>query len=173
MSEPAEKFNRIQDDLYGRFLTFYIGDSIYGIGLSKVLEIMSVQTITRIPNVPAYIKGIINLRGKIVPVMDVRLRFGLLEKSHDDLTCIVVVNMDDMNIGMIVDQVSEVTAADDETLAELPEFSSSKSSTFLESIGKIGSELVLNIDCHRFFYDDSAPQEVEINPDNHERTVAS
>ena len=172
MSDCAEKLNKIHDDLYGRFLTFYIGDSTYGIGLSKVLEIISVQAITHIPNVPSYIKGIINLRGKIVPVIDVRLRFGLPEKSYDDLTCIVVVNMDDMNIGMIVDQVSEVTAAEDETLTDLPEFSNSKSSTFLESIGKIGSDLVLNIDCRRFFYDEAASPVLEKNHGNQEWTVA-
>jgi purine-binding chemotaxis protein CheW len=154
MSDLYEAHQPIHDDLTGRFLTFYIGDAIYGIGLSRVIEIISVQEITRIPNLPSYIKGIINLRGKIVPVMDIRLRFGLSEKSYDDLTCIIVVNMDDMNIGLIADQVHEVTAAEDTVLTELPEFNDKSACTYLESIGKLGSDLVLNIDCRRLFYDD-------------------
>lgn len=154
MTELYEVHKPVLDDLTGRFLTFYIGDAIYGIGLSRVIEIISVQDITRIPNLPLYIKGIINLRGKIVPVMDIRLRFGLPEKSYDDLTCIIVVNMDDMTIGLIADQVHEVTAAEDTVLTELPDFNEKSSGTYLESIGKMGSELVLNIDCRRLFYED-------------------
>lgn len=154
MTDLYEVQKPVLDDLSGRFLTFYIGDAIYGIGLSRVIEIISVQDITRIPNLPLYIKGIINLRGKIVPVMDIRLRFGLPEKSYDDLTCIIVVNMDDMTIGLIADQVHEVTAAEDTVLTELPDFNENSSGTYLESIGKMGSELILNIDCRRLFYED-------------------
>ncbi len=155
VQEPA------YDDLAGRFLTFYINDVIYGIGLSMVIEIISIQEITRIPNLPAYTKGIINLRGKIVPVIDVRLRFGLPEKEYDDMTCIIVVHLDDMNIGLIADQVYEVTAAEDTMLRSLPEFNDKKSSTFLESIGKLGSDLILNIDCRRLFYEDLPSQDHE------------
>ena len=110
----------IQDDLTGRYLTFDIDDSIYSLPLNNVIEIIGIQHVTHIPNVPHYIKGIINLRGKIVPISDVRLKFGLDERPYDDKTCIVIVMINDMNVGVIVDRVAEVVSLDKSNMAPPP-----------------------------------------------------
>lgn len=142
------------DDLNGRFLTFYIGNSVYGLELLHVIEIISVVSITKVPNVPQYIKGIINLRGKIVPVIDVRLKFGQMEKEYDEKTCIIVVDIEDMHVGLIVDSVSEVVTVEKNDLAEPPEFSSSIQNRYLQSVANVNGRVILNIDCMRFFQSD-------------------
>lgn len=144
----------VMDDLQGKFLTFYIEDTIYGIELMHVIEIISVQNATRIPNVPAYIKGIINLRGKIVPVIDVRLKFKQSERAYDEKTCIIVVVIEDMQVGLIVDRVSEVVTVDHAELADPPELGTTSNEKYLQSIATVGERVVLNIDCHKFFHSD-------------------
>ncbi|MDZ7908481.1 MAG: chemotaxis protein CheW [Gemmobacter sp.] len=93
------------DDMY---LTFAIGGEEYGVGIGGVSEIVGMQRIMPIPDMPAYIRGVINLRGKVIPLMDVRLRFGMPERAHDDRTVIIVMEVDDAPIGLIVDAVREV-----------------------------------------------------------------
>lgn len=144
------------DDLVGKFLTFQIEKSIYGIELFHVIEIISIQSITTVPHVPSYIKGIINLRGKIIPVVDVRLKFSLPERAYDDKTCIVVVNVSDLNVGLIVDNVSEVASVESENLSGLPEFNKVNINKFLKSISKTPTHVILNIDCEKFLYDELA-----------------
>lgn len=146
--------NAVMDDLQGKFLTFYIDETVYGIELLNVIEIISVQTATRIPNVPAYIKGIINLRGKIVPVIDVRLKFKQPERAYDEKTCIIVVVIEDMQVGLIVDRVSEVATVDQEDLADPPSLGTTNNEKYLQSIATINNKVVLNIDCRKFFRSD-------------------
>lgn len=146
--------NTVMDDLQGKFLTFHIDDTIYGIELLHVIEIISVQNATRIPNVPAYIKGIINLRGKIVPVIDVRLKFKQPERAYDEKTCIIVVVIEDMQVGLIVDRVSEVATVDQAELANPPELGTTSNEKYLQSIATVGEKVVLNIDCYKFFHSD-------------------
>ncbi|WP_312643828.1 chemotaxis protein CheW [Hydrogenoanaerobacterium sp.] len=142
------------DDLMGRFLTFDIGDMIYGVELLHVLEIISIQAITSVPRLPSYVKGIINLRGKIVPVVDVRLKLKKEEKEYDEKTCIIVVSVEDMSVGLIVDCVSEVIDIDNKGLSTPPELSTAASSQYLSSIAKVGDNVVLNIDLKRFFLEE-------------------
>ncbi len=144
----------VMDDLQGKFLTFHIEDTIYGIELLHVIEIISIQNATRIPNVPTYIKGIINLRGKIVPVIDVRLKFKQSERVYDEKTCIIVVVIEDMQVGLIVDRVSEVVTVDQAELANPPELGTTSNEKYLQSIATVGEKVVLNIDCHKFFHSD-------------------
>ncbi len=144
----------VMDDLQGKFLTFYVEDTIYGIELLHVIEIISVQNATRIPDVPAYIKGIINLRGKIVPVIDVRLKFKQTERAYDEKTCIIVVVIEDMQVGLIVDRVSEVVTVDQAELANPPELGTTSNEKYLQSIATVSEKVVLNIDCHKFFHSD-------------------
>lgn len=143
--------SEVLDDLSGRYLTFYIGNAVYGIELLHVIEIISIQSITTVPHVPHYIKGIVNLRGKIVPVIDVRLKFNLEEKEYDDKTCIIVVVIDDMHVGLIVDSVSEVATVENDQLATPPEFSDGNTNKYLNSVSNINGRLILNIDIEKFF----------------------
>lgn len=144
------------DDLNGRFLTFYIGRSIYGIELLHVIEIIKIQSITQVPGVPHYVKGIINLRGKIVPVIDVRLKLDQEPRDYDDKTCIVVVIIDDMQVGLIVDSVSEVANIDASTLSQPPELSNGYTNSYLKSVSQIGEKVILNLDCDKFFQSELA-----------------
>ena len=141
------------DDLRGRFLTFYIDQTIYGIELLTVIEIISVQPITPVPSLPPYIKGIINLRGKVVPVIDVRLKFDQPERAYDDKTCVIVVTIEDMQVGLIVDIVAEVVSIGDGACNEPPDLGKSGNG-YLSSIAKIGDKVILNIDCKKFFQSD-------------------
>lgn len=142
-----------EDDLAGRYLTFYIEDALYGVDLRHVIEIIGIQSIAMVPDVPYYIKGIINLRGRIVPVLDTRLRIGLPERAHDDHTCIVIIDIDDSMVGMIVDSVAEVSTFASEDLSSLPEFTNVNAKKYLSSISRSGDQLVLNLDCKQFLAD--------------------
>lgn len=144
------------DDLSGKYLTFCIGDKNYGVELMHVLDIISIQSVTRVPSTPHYVKGIINLRGKIVPVIDVRLRFGIEERAYDERTCIIVLNLNDMQVGLIVDQVSEVLNTDRVEISALPEFATVNSNQFIQSIAKTADRLVIILDCETFLQGDVA-----------------
>lgn len=152
MTLPTQE---VLDDLRGRYLTFHIGDKLYGLELLHVIEIISVQPTTHIPRLPEYIKGIINLRGKVVPVIDVRLKFGLEERAYDDKTCIIVVTVHDMSVGLIADSVAEVVTIDSNVSAVPPELGNQTSKDrYLRSIALLGDKVILGIDIERFFQSD-------------------
>jgi purine-binding chemotaxis protein CheW len=109
-----------EDTQHGRFLTFSLEEEVFGIEIKYVTEIVGIQSITKVPEVPAYIKGIINLRGKIIPVIDVRLKFGKQPMVYDDRTCIVVIDITEVSVGLIVDNVDEVLTIDDSNIAAPP-----------------------------------------------------
>ncbi len=119
-----------------------------------MLEIIKVQPFTHIPNVPYYIKGVINLRGKIVPVIDVRLKFKLQEMEYDEKTCIIVVIINEMQVGLIVDSVSEVATISPDRTAAPPEFGSNITNQYLLGIAEVGKRVILIIDCNKFFHSD-------------------
>ena len=146
----------LQDDLTGRYLTFYIDDVVYSLPLNHVIEIIGIQNITHIPGVPPYVKGIVNLRGKVVPISDVRLKFGQPERAYDDKTCIVVVLINDMNIGLIVDSVADVVALDKIDMAPPSHTERRVGESFLDSISSLNDKVILNIDCMKFFQSDMA-----------------
>lgn len=137
------------DSMKGRFLTFLNGEETFGIEIEHVMEIVGIQPITEMPEMPDYIKGIINLRGRIIPVLDVRLRFKKPQIEYNDRTCIIVIDFGGKSIGLIVDSVSEVLAIPDEDIAENPEISTRGSHGYVNGIGKIGEKVVLMIDCEK------------------------
>jgi purine-binding chemotaxis protein CheW len=121
-----------------------------------VIEIIGMQHITHIPNVPYYIKGIINLRGTIVPISDVRLKFALEERPYDDKTCIVIVLINDMNVGVIVDRVAEVVSQDKSSMAPPPASDKRIGDSYLDSISTVNDKVIMNIDVVKFFQADMA-----------------
>ncbi len=141
------------DDLSSRYMTFLIGETIYGISLLHVIEIVNVQHIAEVPNTPAHVKGMINLRGKVIPVLDIRLKMYKDERAYDDKTCIIVITIHDMNIGLIVDSVSEVVTADSSTLATPPK-TGMEDAQFLCSIIEQDHKVILNINIEKFLQDD-------------------
>lgn len=132
-----------QEDLY---LTFSIGNETFGIGIGIVKEIIGIQPITVIPEFPEHIKGVINLRGKIIPVMDVRLRFRKPAQAYDARTCIIVVDIGDTSIGLIVDRVAEVIAIPDSEIAAPPEINK-REGGYIKGFGKVGGDIKLLLDC--------------------------
>ena len=142
-----------EDDLNDRFLTFYIEDAVYGIALSHVTEIISIQSVTHIPEVSSYVKGIINLRGKVVPVMDVRLKFGQEEIPYTDKTCIIVVSVDDVQIGLIVDGVSEVVTIYHSKMASPPS-TNGMTDRYLAAVAEVDGSVILVINFSKFFQAD-------------------
>lgn len=138
-----------EDTQKGRYLVFSIDDESYGIEIKYVTEIIGIQTITNVPELPSYMKGIINLRGKIIPVMDIRLRFKKEPKEYNDRTCIIVIDILNMSVGLIVDSVSEVVTINDSETSELPQINQRYNNRYVKNIGKIGSEVKLLLDCEK------------------------
>lgn len=143
-----------EDTQKDKFLTFKIENEFYGIEIKYVIEIIVIQDISKVPELPEYIKGIINLRGKIIPVMDVRLRFKKEEKEYNDRTCIIIIEMGDTFMGLIVDSVSEVVNIPDGELVNPPEVSR-YNNEYIRAIGKTSNGIKLILDCNKLLsYED-------------------
>lgn len=138
-----------------KYLTFYIGNVIYGVNIDNVIEIIGNQAPTPVPGIPKFIRGIMNLRGHIVPVLDARLKLGVEEIEYDERSCIIVITWQDALVGLIVDCVAEVNDFNSEQLAPLPDFSSVNDNKYLSSICRVGDKLVQILDCEKFLADDS------------------
>lgn len=138
-----------EDTQKNRFLTFSLGKESYGIEIKYVIEIIGIQSITEIPELPEYVRGIINLRGKIIPVLDVRLRFKKEPKEYNDRTCVIVVDLDEVSIGLIVDSVAEVITIAEEDMVDPPQTNCGLNNRYIKKIGKIGNEVKLLLDCEK------------------------
>ncbi len=137
-----------EDTQKDRYLTFRIASEEYGVEIRHITEIVGVQKITEVPDTESYLKGVINLRGKIIPVMDVRLRFGMAAIDYGDRTCIIVVDVNGTSIGLIVDEVLEVVNIPALNVSEPPRTSKGSSSRYIQGMGKIGAsvKILLNIE---------------------------
>lgn len=142
-----------EDTQKGKFLTFSIGSEFYGIEIMYVTEIIGIQSITEVPELPDYIKGIINLRGKIIPVMDVRLRFKKEPREYNDRTCIIVIDINEISIGLIVDSVSEVLSIPDADIVPPPELNKG-GNKYIKGIGKVENDVKLILDCNKLLSDE-------------------
>lgn len=149
-----DNLESIEDTQKGRYLTFSLGRETYGIEIKYVTEIIGIQTITEIPQLPEYVKGIINLRGKIIPVMDVRLRFRKDSREYNDRTCVIVVDINDISIGLIVDNVAEVLTIPDEDIVEPPKMNNGTNNKYIKNIGKVGESVKLLLDCEKLLSQD-------------------
>ena len=142
----------IEDVMRGKYLTFLVGDAGYGIEISYVVEIISVQEITLVPHTHAYVKGIINLRGTVVPVIDMAMRFGQGEVAYTDKTCIIVLSLDEMSVGILVDGVQDVSNIDDDSIQDPPKITgNSTKNSFIKAVGVSGGEIKQLIDVFKVF----------------------
>lgn len=142
----------IEDVMQGKYLTFLVGDVGYGIEISYVVEIISVQDITLVPHTHAYVKGIINLRGTVVPVIDMGMRFGGSEVVYTEQTCIIVLSVDDMSVGILVDGVQDVTDIEDENIQDPPTTTGNAiKNNFIKAVGISGAEVKQLIDVNTVF----------------------
>jgi purine-binding chemotaxis protein CheW len=151
-----------EDTQKGKFLTFSVGRESYGIEIKFVTEIIGIQDITEVPELPNYVKGIINLRGKIIPVIDVRLRFKKEPKDYNDRTCIVVIEIKETSVGLIVDNVAEVINIDEDNIVLPPNSKTGFNNRYVRGIGKVGNEVKLLLDCDKLLNDEELDKITEI-----------
>jgi purine-binding chemotaxis protein CheW len=150
-----------EDTMEGKFLIFSIGEEEYGIAIRYVNEIIGIQSVTELPDTPEFIKGVINLRGKVIPVIDVRLRFEIEERAYDDRTCIIVVSISDNIVGLIVDSVAEVHDIADNEIEAPPKISKSAGSRYIMGLGKVGEEVKILLNINKLLFE----EELEILTD--------
>lgn len=142
----------------GKHLVFLLGGASYGIPILTVLDINGLMEITPIPKTPEFIKGVINLRGKVIPVMDLRLKFGMPAKEYDKQTCIIIVNVSvkgkDKQIGVLVDTVSEVFDIPLTEIEAPPEYGTHAEEGFINGIGKVKGKLVVLLNIEKVLHTD-------------------
>lgn len=140
----------------GKHLVFLLGGASYGIPILTVLDINGLMEITPIPKTPVYIKGVINLRGKVIPVMDLRLKFSMPEKEYDKQTCIIIVNVSvdgkNKQIGILVDTVSEVFDIPLTEIEAPPEYGAHANEGFINGIGKVKGKLVVLLNTEKVLH---------------------
>ncbi len=157
MSENAQQeVSREVDAQVGKFLTFELGNRAYGLEIRVVTEIIRLQEITPVPDVPCFIRGIINLRGKVIPVMDVRSRFAMPHRDYGPRTCIIVVNIEDANVGLLVDTVSEVVDIHEDQIEPAPKVGQGSLDPVVAGVGKCGDtvKILLNAPQLLHFHND-------------------
>ena len=137
----------------GKYLTFVLGNEDFGVEILKVKEIIGYQEVTEVPQTPTEVKGVLNLRGQVIPVVDLRLRFGMEEKEITEETCILVVEISGTNgpifIGIVVDNVSEVLDIKEEQIEPAPEFGKAVNIDFILGMGKIGENVKILLDIEK------------------------
>jgi len=129
----------------GKYLTFFLAGEEYGLEILKVSEIIGMQPVTRVPRMPEFVRGVINLRGKVIPITDLRRKFGMDVEGQED-SCIIVVQMQGVQTGIVVDSVSEVVAITDADIEDAPSFGAGIRTEFLLGIGKAGGRVKLLLD---------------------------
>lgn len=135
-----------EDTLKGKYLTFSLGAEAYAVPIRYVIEINRVLQITPVPDFPSYVDGITNLRGKIIPIINLRRRLGLEVLDFTDTTCFMILSVEDAPFGLIVDSISEVVVIPDEDISPPP-----AESDFIAGVATIGSKISLVIDCENIF----------------------
>ncbi|MEA5058853.1 MAG: chemotaxis protein CheW [Candidatus Pelethousia sp.] len=148
-TQPKNDMQREQDTAEDRFLVFTIDKQSYGIEIHYIIEIIEMLPITVVPFLPACMKGIINLRGSIIPLMDVRLRFGLPEQAYTERTCIIVLDNDGVQLGLIVDAVQEVTNIPADLRMPPPNAQAGESIRYIKNVGNADNQIQLLLDCDR------------------------
>ena len=136
-------------------MPFVLGNEEYGLEILKVREIIALIDITMVPNVPAYVKGVINLRGKIIPVIDLRLKFSMEQVAYTGETCIIVLNVSERLMGIVVDRVSEVLDITQEQIEPTPHFSSRVHADFILGMGKVGNKVNILLNIEKILNEDS------------------
>lgn len=139
----------VSNSAVNEFLTFVLGDEEYGIDILSVQEIRGYDAVTAIANAPTFIKGVINLRGTIVPIVDLRIKFNLANATYDAFTVVIILNVLERTVGIVVDGVSDVVALSAEETKPPPEFGSSFDTKFLTGLGINGDRMLILVDIEK------------------------
>ena len=137
-----------------KYLTFRLDVEDYGLEIRHVKEIISIQKITDVPDLPDFVKGVINLRGQVIPTLDLRLRFGLPFKEYDERTCIIITHMNDIQVGIIVDTVNEVLDIPQEMISPPPSVQKGVAHRFIQGLGRVGDEVKIILNAGKLLHED-------------------
>lgn len=159
------------DTQKGKYITFKSGSEYYGIKIQYVNEIIVFQEITEMPECEDYIKGLINLRGKIIPVVDVRLRFKQEPIEYNDRTCIIVLNVNSMVVGLIVEKIAEVVEIPEENILPAPSIGNTekRQNAFVYAVGKVGDDVKLLLDPEKLLNDEDLSVVERMNEETAEK----
>ena len=147
-----------EDTMHGRYITFALGEEEYGIEIRYVTEIIGMQPITPLPETPEHVRGIVNLRGKVIPVIDMRQKFKMDAIDYTDRTCILVIDTSELSAGLIADSVSEVMSISDEQVSLPPSGRMGIQNKCLKGIGIVNGATKLLLDCDALFIEDEIEQ---------------
>ena len=152
LTETMDQAVKVMKDREGKYLTFSLASEEYGMGILKIKEIIGMMPITTVPQTPEFVKGVINLRGKVIPVIDLRLKFGMEKSEYSERTCIIVVDLTNQAtnilIGVVVDSVSEVLNIKEEDIEDTPTFGTRLNTAYILGMAKMegGVKILLDID---------------------------
>jgi purine-binding chemotaxis protein CheW len=152
VDQKIDQAVKVMADKEGKYLTFTLAEEEYGIGILKIKEIIGMLPITSVPQTPDFVKGVINLRGKVIPVMDLRLRFGMMSMDYTERTCIIVVEISGQDgtilVGIVVDAVSEVLNIKGDDIEKTPTFGTKLNTDYILGMAKMegGVKILLDID---------------------------
>jgi len=153
LAETMDQAVKAMADREGKYLTFTLASEEYGIGILKIREIIGMMPITTVPQTPGFVKGVINLRGKVIPVIDLRLRFGMDAIDYTERTCIIVVEIagqdGTIQIGIVVDSVSEVLNIEGEDIEDTPTFGTKLNTDYIHGMAKIDDVVKILLDIDR------------------------
>lgn len=151
--EPMMNINSPSSGREGKYLTFRLGNEEYGVGIMRIREIIGMMPITSVPQTPPFVKGVINLRGKVIPVIDLRLRFSMDEIEYDERTCIIVLEISgreaQLQIGVVVDSVSEVLNIREDDIEDTPAFGVRLNTDYILGMAKSGGGVKILLDIDR------------------------
>jgi purine-binding chemotaxis protein CheW len=158
MADFVNEENFEEDMQRGRYLTFSLDGNVYGLPIRFVTEIIGIQEPTKVPETPDYVKGVVNLRGRIIPLVDMRLKFGRKEIPYNDRTCVVVIDVGGVTVGLVVDKVNDVLGIRDDQIATPPAGVFGYENRYIEGVGKVGDMVQLLLDAEKLL----RPDEMEI-----------
>lgn len=147
-----------EDTLKDMYLIFRLAQEEYGLEIRYVIDIVGMQRITDVPDMPGFVRGVINLRGQVIPVMDVRRRFKLEPREYTERTCIIVLQIGDVKVGLIVDAVSEVYKIPPAQISLPPQIKKNARSRYLMGMGRVGEEVKILLDVNKLLFDEELEQ---------------
>ncbi len=154
ISQKKKQSENTEDTAARQYVTFSIKDELYGIDVRRAQEVMNLPKITKVPNTMPFMKGVIDLRGKIIPLIDMRIKFKIEEKAYDQKTVIIIIEVKKVLCGVIVDSVSDVANMSLNDVQHTPHFASEIDKDMVFGIGKIGEKLVIVLDVDRLLTDE-------------------
>jgi purine-binding chemotaxis protein CheW len=154
MQTSQQTTDRSREELASEYLSFTLASETYGIDILKVQEIRGYDAVTRIANTPEFIKGVINLRGVIVPIVDLRIKFQVGEATYHEFTVVIIINVLGRVVGIVVDGVSDVVALSAEQIKPAPEFGGALDTRYLTGLGTLNDEMLILVDIEKLISSD-------------------